>query len=42
VYRNETEPVLNYYREKGVVTEVNGVGTIGEIFGRIKDLLDSL
>lgn len=42
VYRNETEPVLNYYKEKGIVTEVVGVGSIEEIFGRIKKILDTL
>lgn len=36
VYRNETEPVLNYYRKQGVVEEVNGVGDVDEIFERIK------
>lgn len=35
VYRDETEPVLNYYKEKGTVKEINGVGTIEEIFSRI-------
>lgn len=42
VYRNETEPVLNYYKEKGMVTEVDGVGTIDEIFERIKKVLDGI
>lgn len=42
VYRKETEPVLNFYREKGVVTEIDGVGSIDEIFGRIKEVLDNL
>jgi adenylate kinase len=35
VYRDETEPVLNYYKEKGAVKEINGVGSIDEIFNRI-------
>lgn len=42
VYRNETEPVLNHYKEKGVVTEVDGVGTINEIFERIIEVLDRI
>ena len=41
VYRQETEPVLNYYKKQDVVEPINGVGTIKEIFGRIKDTLDS-
>lgn len=39
IYRKETEPVLNYYKEKGVVEEVDGVGTVDEIFERIKKAL---
>lgn len=37
VYRKETEPVLNYYKQQGVVEEVNGVGDVDEIFERIKE-----
>jgi adenylate kinase len=39
VYRNETEPVLNYYKSQDVVESINGVGTIEEIFERIKNSL---
>lgn len=35
VYREETEPVLNYYKQKGTVKEVNGVGSVDDIFNRI-------
>lgn len=35
VYRNETEPVLNYYKKKGAVKEIDGVGSIDDIFNRI-------
>lgn len=35
VYHNETEPVLNYYQKKGAVIEIDGTGTIDEIFDRI-------
>lgn len=35
VYKNETEPVLNHYKKKGVVKEVDGVGSIDQIFNRI-------
>lgn len=35
VYKEETEPVLDYYRKKGAVKEVDGTGSIEEIFGRI-------
>jgi adenylate kinase len=40
VYRNETEPVLNHYKKQGLVKEIDGVGSIGEIFDRILDALN--
>jgi len=42
VYFDETEPVLNYYKKQEVVKEVNGMGTIDEIFRRIKTVLDKI
>lgn len=39
VYHNETAPVLAYYRSKGQVKEIDGIGSIEEIFGRIKAAL---
>ena len=42
VYHKETAPVLNHYKEQGKVHQVNGVGSIDEIFGRIKKVLDTL
>lgn len=41
VYRQETEPVLNYYKEQDIVETIDGVGSIEDIFGRIMDTLDS-
>lgn len=41
VYREETEPVLEHYRKKGAVEEINGVGSIDEIFNRIQEVLPS-
>jgi len=41
VYREETEPVLNYYEVKGQAIHINGTGTIDDIFDRIKTALDS-
>jgi adenylate kinase len=40
VYENETRPVKEYYADKGMVFEVDGTGTIDEIFSRIKAILD--
>ncbi|MFP8489974.1 adenylate kinase [Gracilimonas sp. Q87] len=39
VYRKETKPVLDHYQKQGKVHEVNGLGTIDEIFNRIKSTL---
>jgi adenylate kinase len=36
VYWEETQPVINHYKKQGVVKEINGVGSIDEIFNRIK------
>jgi adenylate kinase len=35
VYRQMTEPLVDYYRDRGVLVEVDGSGTIDEIFGRV-------
>lgn len=35
IYHNETAPVLNYYQKKDAVIEIDGIGTIDEIFARI-------
>lgn len=34
-FRTKTEPVLDYYRQKGIVLEVDGDGTIEEIYQEI-------
>lgn len=39
VYREETQPVLNYFQSQGKVFEINGLGDIDEIFERIKATL---
>jgi adenylate kinase len=42
VYFEETEPVLNYYKKQDIVEEINGMGSIDEIFRRIKSVLDNI
>ncbi len=42
VYRNETEPVFNYYDEKNKSYKVDGMGEISEIFERLCTVIDSL
>lgn len=35
VYKEKTEPIITYSREKGIYQPVNGMGTIEEIFERL-------
>jgi adenylate kinase len=34
-YKSQSEPCLDYYRPKGIVRDIDGIGSIEEIFGRI-------
>lgn len=36
-YKSQSEPCLNFYRPKGIVSDIDGLGTIDEVFDRIKD-----
>jgi len=40
VYKEKTEPIINYYREKGLYQPVNGVGNIGDIFQRLSEKIE--
>jgi adenylate kinase len=40
-YHNKTEPVAEYYRERGKYYEINGVGDIEDIFEQIVSLIES-
>ncbi len=42
VYRNETEPVRDYYMAQNKYTGINGIGTIDEIFDRLCNAIDAL
>lgn len=42
VYMDETKPLLDYYSKQGKVIEINGEGSIEEVFKRIKDMIDNL
>lgn len=35
VYREKTEPIIDYCRNKGIYSPVKGMGTIEDIFGRL-------
>ena len=39
VYREETKPVEEYYRQRGTFIEIDGVGEIEEVYSRIEDAL---
>ncbi|MFN0274514.1 MAG: adenylate kinase [Chitinophagales bacterium] len=41
-YRTKTEPVANYYAQKKLVQEIEGVGSINEIFDALKNSIDSI
>lgn len=42
VYRNETEPVRDYYQAQNKYTGIDGIGSINEIFDRLCHAIDSL
>ena len=39
IYREQTEPLVKYYEEKGVLVSIEGLGTPDEIFAKIKTAL---
>lgn len=41
VYHHETEPVLDVYRGRGLVVEVDAIGAVNEVTGRLTDALDA-
>ena len=41
-YRQQTEPLLAYYGEAGLLRSVDGLGTVEEIFQRTRAILDPL
>ena len=40
IYHEQTEPLIKYYEENGVLVSINGMGTPDEVFSRIKLVLD--
>jgi adenylate kinase len=42
VYREETEPLEDYYRERDELVIVNGTGDIEDVYDRITDALDAV
>jgi adenylate kinase len=42
VYKEKTEPIINYCAQKGLYQPVNGMGTIDDIFKRLSDYMKKL
>jgi adenylate kinase len=42
VYKEKTEPIINYCQERGIYQSVKGVGTIDDIFNRLCDSMKKL
>lgn len=40
VYQDETRPLCNHFREKGLLTDVDAVGTVDEVAGRFLAALE--
>jgi adenylate kinase len=41
-YRDQTKPLLEYYGRDGLLKCIAGLGTVEEIFDRIKTVLDQI
>jgi adenylate kinase len=42
VYEQMTRPLLDFYRDRGVLVEIDGTGDVDEVTRRIRDALDPL
>ena len=40
VYREQTEPLIDVYRDRGILVEVDGMGEVDQVTKRIFDALD--
>jgi adenylate kinase len=41
VYTQQTAPILDVYRERGLLVEVDGIGSVDEVAARIREALAS-
>lgn len=39
IYESETAPILDVYRERAIVDQIDGVGSLDEVYARIQDAL---
>lgn len=42
VYYEQTEPVLRYYAERGILRDIDGNGTVDEVWERVKKALEEV
>ena len=42
VYENQTKPLCDYYRDRGMLQRVEGIGSIDDIFSSLCEVVDSL
>ena len=42
VFKKQTTPVMNHYKEKGKATSVEGVGSVDDIFERLSAAIDKI
>ncbi|MDH8702470.1 adenylate kinase [Dysgonomonadaceae bacterium PH5-43] len=42
VYKENTEPIKEYYKKKGRLFNIKGLGSVGDIFENITEVIDSL
>jgi adenylate kinase len=40
VYREQTEPLIDVYRDRGILVEVDGMGEVDQVTKRIFEALD--
>ena len=41
-YNTQTKPLAGLYHQESLLAEINGIGTIEEVFSRIKSIIDGL
>jgi adenylate kinase len=42
VYQAKTAPIYHYYEERGIAHKISGLGTIEDIFDKLREAVDSL
>lgn len=42
VYREQSEPLIDYYQKKGLLVSIMGKGSISEVFGEVKERLEAI